>query len=165
MPNTASGKMDFPQSGTYSVSAWVYDDSLTGQYQLIATKGDLQYNLEIKNTNEWEFTEFENQSGWDESTAPGIAGAWTYVVGVRHGASQYLYVNGACVDNTIYLNSVTSTRDTANNFMIGKRDNFNSYYFGGIIDEVRVLNVDPGPYWIKLCYMNQKAVDQLVTWE
>jgi hypothetical protein len=123
----------------------------------------LQYNLEIKNTNEWEFTEFEDRAGWDESTSLGTAQAWTYVVGVRDGAQQYLYVNGVCVDNTIYLNTDTTARDTTNNFMIGKRVNFNSYYFSGIIDEVRVSSVDPGPDWIKLCFMNQNADDQLVT--
>ena len=163
MANTASGKLNFPENGAYSVSAWVYADSLNGQYHLIASKGDLQYNLEIKNTNEWEFTEFEDRAGWDESTSLGTAQAWTYVVGVRDGVQQYLYVNGVCVDNTIYLNTDTTARDTTNNFMIGKRVNFNSYYFSGIIDEVRVSSVDPGPDWIKLCFMNQNADDQLVT--
>jgi hypothetical protein len=162
MANTASGKLNFPENGTYSVSAWVYADSLNDKYHLIASKGDLQYNLEIKNTNEWEFTEFEDMAGWDESTSLGSARAWTYVVGVRDGALQYLYVNGVCVDNTIYLNADTGARDTTNNFMIGKRVNFNSYYFSGIIDEVRVSSVDPGPDWIKLCFVNQSADDQFV---
>jgi hypothetical protein len=171
MMNTASGKLNFPENGTYAISAWVLADSLNGQYHLIASKGDLQYNLELKNTNEWEFTEYEDTTGWDESTSMGIAQVWTHIVGVRHGGMQYLYVNGSCVDNAIYTNvpsqgASTKYRDTTNNFMIGKKvsPGSNSYFFSGSIDEVRVLRGDPGPDWVKLCYMNQRADDQLVVW-
>ena len=167
MANTASGKLNFPENGTYAISAWVHADSMDGQYHLIASKGDLQYNLEIKKTNEWEFTEFQDTAEWDESISPAAGGAWTCVTGVRAGNRQYLYVNGVCVDDTIDINAISPTstnryRDTTNNFMLGKRDNFNSYFFCGAIEEVRVLRLDPGASWIKLCYMNQRPDDKLV---
>ena len=36
-------------------------------------------------------------------------------------------------------------------------------FFNGKIDEVKIGNRDPGADWIKLCYMNQKETDALVT--
>ena len=60
-------------------------------------------------------------------------------------------------------------RNNSDNFTIGKhaRQVTIPYsegwcYFRGKIDEVRVMSIDPGPDWIRLCYMNQKAEDMLV---
>jgi hypothetical protein len=39
----------------------------------------------------------------------------------------------------------------------------NSYFFDGMIDEVRISNIARSGDWIKLCYMNQKENDALIT--
>jgi len=124
MPGTATGALDFPKNATYCVSAWVSADTLNGRYRIIASKGNKQYNLQIKNTDEWEFAEFrdtpQDSVGWEETTTPAAMDAWTYVVGMRVGAMQYLYVNGNCVDSSITLFALKASdslrqRDETNN--------------------------------------------------
>jgi hypothetical protein len=173
MPGTASGALNFPEHGTYSISAWVTMDSLAGEYQMIASKGDKQYNLQFKGaTTSWQFTEYQDTIGWDETASGAVARSWVYLVGVRSGLRQYLYVNGVCADSGIYNHPYSPSdtsyaekrgyRNTACNFMIGKKVDYASWYFRGSIDEVRVGSVAPGADWIRLCYMNQRTDDKLV---
>jgi hypothetical protein len=166
MAGTAAGKLNFPRNGTYSVSAWVNADTLDQYWHTIASKGDYQYNLEIVPSDEWQFAEYNDGKGWDMTTSPGQAKTWTYLTGVRSGSKEYLYVNGALVDSIIFLNTSTLPRYTGFDFLIGRNRNPASdttgFFFKGMIDEVRVSNVAPSADWIKLCYMNQKAIDALV---
>ena len=173
MPNTAKSTLNFSQHGVYSLSAWVNAASLSGAYQMIASKGDKQYNLEIKGaTNEWEFVEYQDTTGWDETTSKASAQSWVYLTGVRSNQKEYLYVNGTCVDSVIYTmpfsasdstyNEIHGLRSTANNFMLGKKDDYPAFYFAGKIDEVRVSSIALSADWIRLCYMNQKETDMLV---
>ena len=174
MVNTSGGKIDFPANGTYSVSAWVNVAALTGNYRIIASKGNKQYNLQLKNTDEWEFAEFrdtpQDSVGWDETTCSAIAGNWVYLAGVRAGAREYLYVNGTCVDSSITLfplkaSDTLRSRDQTRDFAIGRLPDGPSYYFSGKIDEVRVSSIEPGADWIKMCYMNQRPDDKLVVFK
>jgi hypothetical protein len=176
LPGTSASSLNFPEHGTYSVSAWVKMDSLAGEYQMIASKGDKQYNLQFKGaTKNWQFTEYQDMTGWDETASGAVARSWVYLVGVRSGEKQYLFVNGVCADSTIYnLPSVASDttyaerqgyRNTSCNFMIGKKVDYNTWFFRGSIDEVRVSSKAQSADWIKLCYMNQKSNDKLVVFE
>jgi hypothetical protein len=173
MLNSANGKLNFPQHGVYCVSAWVNTASLSGAYQVIASKGDKQYNLEIKGaTNEWEFVEYQDTVGWDETTFKASAQSWVFLAGIRFGAKEYLYVNGVCADSMVYnlpfsaadttYGEIHGLRDATHDFMVGKMNDYPKYFFNGKIDELRVLNIAPSADWIKLCYMNQKEPDALV---
>ncbi len=165
MPGTASGKLNFPQNGTYSVGAWVYADTLDSTYSKIVEKNNCQYKLQKDGLNRWEFSEYESALGYDMTTTPASAGAWVYLVGVREGSSQYLYVNGLCVNNVITVLADSSARDTTTDVTVGRVATPNSAilnFFKGEIDEVRIQNRALSPDWIKLCYMNQKTVDALV---
>jgi Concanavalin A-like lectin/glucanases superfamily/Domain of unknown function (DUF2341) len=163
---TASGKLDFPRNGTYAISAWVYADTMDQYDHTIACKGDYQYNLEIIPSDEWEFAEYGDGAGWDLTTSHATGKVWTHVTGVRDGAGEYLYVNGTLADSIITAGPSTVARNTGFDFMIGRTMKSSSdttaYFFKGIIDEVRITSVAPGADWVKLCYMNQKASDQLV---
>jgi hypothetical protein len=176
MQGTAGSTLNFPEHGTYSVSAWVNIDSLSGEYQMIASKGDKQYNLQFKGaTKNWQFTEYQDTTGWDETVSGAAARVWAYLVGVRSNQKQYLYVNGACADSGIYNLPFSPSdttyaerhglRNTACNFMIGKKVDYADWFFKGVIDEVRVSSRAQSPDWIKLCYMNQKSSDMLVVFQ
>jgi hypothetical protein len=173
MPGTAQSSLNFPVNGTYCVSAWVAVDSLNEKYRIIASKGNKQFNLQLKNTDEWEFAEFHDMPadsvGWQESTTPAVTGSWVYLVGMRVGTMQYLYANGSCVDSSIVLFPLKASdtlrqRDQSNNFTIGRLPDSPSYYFAGKIDELRVSSNAPSADWIRLCYMNQRMDDKLVTY-
>jgi hypothetical protein len=164
--NSAGSALNFPQNGNYSVSAWVYTDVVDTNLQTIVAKGDYQYNLEIIESKEWQFSECADLAGWNMTSAPAVSGQWVFVTGVRSGVNQYLYVNGTCVDTSIDVrDSDNKPRDTSADVTIGKTTlqwNNESYFFGGKIDELRIANVAQSRDGIKLCYMNQKAVDALV---
>jgi hypothetical protein len=137
---------------------------------LIVGKGHRNYYL--KQYTGWEFTEFHARSGWEIAYyVPPSARSWKYLVGVRDGSSQYLYLDGQLVFTTSgYTPGDTLPRDTTSDVSIGRYldvvTEFNQGYafFDGVIDEVRILNIAPSADRIKLCYMNQKEPDALLKW-
>lgn len=179
MNSTAVSKLNFQENSTYSISAWVYADSIDNGYHFIAGKGTSQYFLKFKTAAPasdnmvWEFVEFQNTTGWcitNSLEIPPAAKKWVYLTGVRKGTSQYLYIDGTLIDSTINVSGSSDQRMTGEDFSIG---GFISLYpnsneglcsFKGKIDEVRISSTAPGADWIKLCYMNQKSSDQLVKW-
>jgi Concanavalin A-like lectin/glucanases superfamily/Domain of unknown function (DUF2341) len=165
MLGTASGRLNFPAHGIYTLSAWVYADTLDTLYQRIICKNNFQYKLQIDYFKTWSFAEYENAAGYELTNYPATAKAWIYLAGVRSGNAQYLYVNGACVNSTIVSQPYNAGRDTTSDVTIGrsaKTPPGDPCFFKGKIDEVRIENRAIGADWIKLCYMNQKTVDALV---
>ena len=173
MPNTAKGKLDFPQNGKYTVSAWVTSDTFDGLSHVVVSKGNFQYFLWVTpihlNTTLWEFAEYQNGSGWDLSVHKANARQWVLLTGVRNGATQRLYVNGESLDSLIGF-PFFDPRDAGSDLQIGRFQermlswgDIEGYCpFKGRIDEVRISSVARNASWIRLCYMNQKTDDNLV---
>jgi hypothetical protein len=159
--NTATGRLDFPGFGNYTLSAWVYADTLDNQFRQIISKSDYKYALQVHNINEWEFLEFLDGKGWEAVRSPATAKAWKHITGVRAGQNQYLYIDGALVSSTIIaLDTVLAS--VSLDVFIGRQSDVASRYWKGGIDEVRADNVSRSAEWIRLCYMNQKETDALV---
>ncbi|MBN1759113.1 MAG: DUF2341 domain-containing protein [Chitinispirillaceae bacterium] len=173
MPNTASSRLNLPQNGQYTISAWVFIDSTDTRSHVIASKGNSQYFLWYTSIHLdatlWEFADYRSESGWDLSVQPLSTGAWVLLTGVRNGTTQYLYVNGVSGDTLIDF-PFSSARDSTFDLMIGRfaqvmasPDNNEGYcYFDGGIDEVRISGRARNAAWIRLCYMNQQADNKLV---
>jgi len=183
MNNTAESKIDFPQDGNYSVSAWVSLDAIDIQSRCIVSKGYEQYYLRsssfsvdniIPASPLWEFVEFDGEEKvWEVTNSPVTERQWVHLVGVRKGTQQYLYCNGALVDSTIdkWPNEIAD-RKSSNDLYIGRFAEVIQIpfdqgfgYFKGSIDEVRIISTAVGPEWIRLCYMNQKSEDKLVVFK
>lgn len=173
MPNTANSKLNFPESGYYSVSAWVFIDSLTGASRCIVSKGYEQYYMRLTyfpdGVPSWEFVEFDETVNWQASLTPAQSGEWVFLTGVRNGNSQLLYRNGELVDSTTDEWPQSIERKTSNDLLIGKFAEIVMFptldgycYYKGTIDEVRIMSVSQEPQWIRLCYMNQRKDDKLV---
>jgi len=122
--NSSNGKLNFPQDGYYSLSAWVYAETLNDGSHVVISKGDEQYFLcsveESSDGSSWCFTEFNDQAGWMSSTSRATEGQWVLLAGVKNGASQYLYVNGEAVDSSPTLLPSTESRITDFDVAIGK---------------------------------------------
>jgi hypothetical protein len=165
---TASGKLNFPAQSAYTLSAWVYADILDSAYARIIEKNDFQYELQVDWTNNWSFAEYEIAKHFEVTNYPAGTGAWYYLAGVRSGGSQYLFVNGICVDSIVSIVVNTGKRDTTSNVTIG-RSALNTIeppcFFKGKIDEVRIENRALNADRIRLCFMNQKAQDALVVFK
>jgi len=172
MKNTASSKLSFPENGTYTVSAWVYADTLDNRFHAIVGKSDNQYFLKLKqyyppNPMRWEFAEFHDKAGWQITDTIATAKEWKHLVGVRQGPNQYFYLDGILVGAGIQIKADSSARNTGDDVTIGKFLTYSSIDasfcpFKGMIDEVRISNVAQSADWIRLCYMNQKQLDILV---
>jgi hypothetical protein len=173
MPNTANGKLNFPEDGYYTVSAWVLADTLDNFSHLIVSKGYEQYYLRITSwttlSPQWEFVEFNESTKWQTSTSPAASKQWTLVTGVRQGSRQFLYCNGELVDSSIAIWQNAVSRNTSNDLSIGKflqqvtvplSEGY--CFFKGSIDEVRILSTAQSGDWIRLNYMNQRNDDRLV---
>ncbi|MBN1575649.1 MAG: DUF2341 domain-containing protein [Chitinispirillaceae bacterium] len=174
MPNTGAGRLNFPQNGTYTVSAWVTTDTLDGLSHVIVSKGNVQYFLwltpiHLNTTPLWEFAGYRDGSGWDLSVQPASVRQWVLLTGVRDGSSQRLYVNGEPVDTLIDF-PFTAARTTTSDLIIGRfndrmaspNDNEGYCPFNGRIDEVRICGIARSAAWVRLCYMNQRAENKLV---
>lgn len=59
MPGTANSKLNFPANSTYTVSAWVFMDTISGKRCAIVDKRNFQYGLEAcYKDNTWDFYQF-----------------------------------------------------------------------------------------------------------
>ena len=169
MAGTASGKLNFPLNGPTTVSAWVSVNVLDGNSHCIVSKSDHQYGLQIRSSNDLEFMEFDNAQGWLGVLAPAAVQTWKYVVGVRNGANQYIYVDGVLANATITVNAANG-RDVSSDVAIGKLSGPSAgaggggnRFFNGKIDEVNMANVARSGDWIKLSFQNQKLGSTVVT--
>lgn len=178
MPGTADSKLNFPESGDYTVYAWVFLDTLDGLSHCIVSKGYEQYYLRstyistniLKTTPLWEFVEFSETTKWQTSNSTASVKQWVLLTGVRQGNSQLLYCNGILVDSTVDVWQNAVSRNTANDLTIGRFMKavtvpMNEGYcsFRGSIDEVRIISKQQSPDWIRLCYQNQQSGDRLVS--
>jgi len=171
MQNTANSRLNFPKDGMYTISAWACLDTLDSWFKTVVGKGNYQYHLKLYRTDKWEFCEYKDKAGQEQSLSPDLAvpKIWNYVTGVRNGTKQYLYINGTCVDSTFDMYNDTASRYEGYNVIIGKleglADSLNQYVFKGKIDEVRMSSNALSADWIKLCFMNQGAEDKLIVWK
>ena len=168
---TANNTLNFPENGRYTVSAWVYSDTLDDKWHLIVGKSNEQYFLkqQIKSRNgNWEFVEFHDKSGWEITETPATIKSWKYLTGIRDGDKQYFYIDGQLATSTIKPNYDTTSRNNSDDVTIGRFQNYVKYenegfcFFDGKIDEVRISNVARSADWIKLCFMNQRGDDKLL---
>jgi biopolymer transport protein ExbB len=165
MNGTANSRLNFPVNGSYTVSAWVNLDSIPGVYKVFISKGAVQYTLQINNRNNFEISEFHDGLGFEYSQAPGTAKAWKYVVGVREGTNQHLYIDGILATNAIIVDSSASQRFTGDQLIIGAASSGTRDFLNGMMDELSISSVSRGSDWIKLCYMNQRVDDKLVLYK
>jgi hypothetical protein len=184
MKGTApQSRLNFPLNGRYTVSAWIYHDTLADSVTyVIAGKGELHYFMKTfglaqstaTHAHQWEFTEYRGNDIWHAATfVPATSKTWVYLVGIMDGYNQYLYINGALVMNGFQVfgtGQTTVPRDTSDDFSIGAflrptiAWNQGYAWFNGAIDEVDVSSIPRSADWIRLCYMNQKQQDALVKW-
>jgi hypothetical protein len=174
MTGTAGGRLNFLENGYYTVSAWVYSDTLDDNWHLIVGKSNGQYYLKQQSQSRignWEFVEYHDMSEWQITETPMTLKTWKYLTGVREGGRQYLYLDGQLVDSTIKPNYNTASRNTSDDVSIGRYVSYVTYenegycFFDGKIDEVRIASVASSTDWIKLSFMNQRSGDKLVVFK
>jgi PKD repeat protein len=168
---SASGKLNFPQAGQYTISAWVNTNVLDNLYHDFFAKGDHQYAIQISKANSWSMSEFEDGVGWLDVVAAAQSGTWHYVAGIRNGSAMSIYVDGSFVSNTTASVASTLPRATTFDASIGWNldsagfgsGGYGSHFFNGKVDELIVANTARSSDWIRLCYANQQIGQTVAT--
>jgi len=142
-----------------TIEAWSKPD-VTGTYMGIAGKlveagGYAGYALVKHDTNYFRFMIASAGSTDFVSSDSAYADTdWHYVVGRRSGGTNYLYVDGVLQTDT----STQTLSDSGDDFRIGRQyKDYDGRWWDGIIDEVRVSNIDRSAEWIKTSYNNQSS--------
>lgn len=143
---STNGSINAPDafySDAFSVCAWIYPTSFTGDNQGIVIKRSAG--------NEWWFyasnatvtflswTGASNIVTRADSPAPATLNAWSHVCGVQQGAGKvsYVYVNGV---PTTGSTQSSPSNDTTSLISIGSGAGITSRTFAGTIDEVGIWN-------------------------
>lgn len=171
--NSATGALNFPDSGVYTLSAWINQQS-TNQFRTIIGKGDNQYAMH-SNGSTLEFFQYASIGTGGAWQAVGLSGGattnnWLHVVGIRNGPSSMFYINGVLVDSTVNNATNNAARiDTANVYIgkwggsAGSQPTSNDRFYDGILDEIRVSKVVRSANWNALDFGSQNAAQTLVT--
>jgi hypothetical protein len=168
---TASGKLNFPEGSNYSISAWVFANSLPSAGTILS-KHDNDYALKLNaGSDSWEFFEFGTDAttpGWNYVNAPtdGETGVWKHLVGIHSTVETILYVNGQPLSGGVGTATSTAARVLTRDVVIGAQPAGSNTAvqrpFDGTVDEVRMASVARDPDWILLEYENQKAGSNVV---
>ncbi len=168
---TASGKLNFPEGSDYSISAWVFANSLPSAGTVVS-KHDNAYALKLngESTN-WEFFEFGTDltvPGWNYVNAPtdGETGVWKHLVAVHSALETALYVNGIRMDNGVGTATSAAARVETRDVVIGAQPAGSNTAvqrpFDGTVDEIRMSTAARDAEWIKLEYETQKSGSTVV---
>jgi hypothetical protein len=146
------------QVTTVTVEAWC-KPSVTGVYMGIGGKlqdaFDKGFGLSKADTNKFRFqtatggisTTIDSNSAYTDTN-------WHYVVGVRSGGVNYLFVDGVQQTQT----STASIADSEMVAHIGRQYvDYDSRYWNGSIDEFRISASGRSANWIMTCYSNQSS--------
>ncbi|HEU4796378.1 MAG TPA: LamG-like jellyroll fold domain-containing protein, partial [Pyrinomonadaceae bacterium] len=141
---TAPGSTSLNITGAITVEGWIKLNSI-GAYQAIVSREAFQqagtgggYRLVVTDTGKLRLDLFQSHNTYTTAigTTTITTGVWHHVAGVFDGSQMRVYVDG------VLNGSVSTTSGPASGtggFYIGRFSySFNPYYFGGLIDEVRV---------------------------
>lgn len=169
---TASGKLDFPEGGNYTISAWVNTATLPG-HGTILSKHDNAYALKLNaDASSWEFFEYGSDltaAGWNWVNAPSFddGGVWRLITGVRSDIDIGIYVDGIRMDGGFATSASSAPRVLDRDVVIGAQPAGSNTAvqraFDGSIDEVRMSNTARDPDWIRLEYETQKPGATIVS--
>jgi hypothetical protein len=167
VPGQIDGALDFDGSddyvqwssvitlatGTYSM--WIYPNNVTDERNYLAndawqTRISLWDDVvKIETNTDGEYFDF------DQSSIP--INTWTHVVFVRNGDTGDLYINGYWFQQV-----VTTGANSLSISCIAGTDNL-ARMVDGLIDEVRISDIDRSAEWVAAEYLNQYNPDTFYT--
>jgi hypothetical protein len=161
--SSATGKLNFLNNEPFTLSAWVYADTIDNFTHQIVTKGTSQYGLQL-NKNKWEMYTVVD-SVRIVTSIDAVAKKWVLLTGVFDGTRPLLYIDGVAASSTTQTSPSIRISDQSvtvgSSFSQGKAGEF----WLGIIDEVRISDVARSADWIKLVFMNQRNPDVLIQYK
>jgi hypothetical protein len=160
-PNSASLQI----TGNITVEAWA-KSAVSNQYGGIAGKmksdgGTAYAGYDIQKLNANNKFGLETANGGSSTEVTAVSDSaytdinWHFIVGVRSGTINYLYVDGV-------QQTATGTMPIADSGLVGtigrEYSDYDGGWWNGTIDEVRISDIGRSANWVKACY--QYEVDQ-----
>lgn len=163
---------DFDYSQSFTISFWFNEDEVNGtSFQYMYSHGNFgtfnstniyfgEDNLSFATDQEMLKTIFQDSN--DATSTAGLDAGTTYVDGNWHyytfvtgdAGGARVYIDGAQVAYVSFLGG--NAYNPATNIFIGCRSDLSSTrFYGGKLDEVRILNVPRSADWISTEYTNQ----------
>lgn len=153
-PNSVSLQI----TGNITVEAWA-KSAVSSQYGGIAGKMKYGsgtyagYDIQKFNTDNKFRLQTANGGSSSETTAVSNSAYtdtnWHYIVGVRRGTTNYLYVDGV-------QQTATGTRAIVDSGLVGsigrQYSDYDGRWWNGRIDEVRISKISRSTNWLKACY-------------
>ena len=160
------GYQDF--SSGFMFSVWAYPTAMKGYARFLELgNGESADNIMLIRDSTTDNLRFDNYyAGATVSTVKSPAAIalnqWQHLaVTVTSGGAVKLYRNGAMISSGTLSNSISGNWRASN--FLGKSNWAWDGYFQGLLDEPEIMNVPHSDSWVKLCYQNQKANQNLVT--
>jgi hypothetical protein len=148
-----------------TISAWIKPDAGNG-YRRICSKSHTSdndpwsmYSLNFDDASHIRGELNVSGNQYVQGSSEVSSGAFSYIVYTFDNTTMRLFLNGAADGSVTDRSGAIATNTQP--FTIGKTG-YNSNYFDGIIDELRLENVARSADWIRLCHENQKANQSLV---
>jgi hypothetical protein len=155
-------------AGGFSYSVWVYPTAVKKwAHVLDLGNGEFGDNIILNRVNTSDSMSYNNYNGGPTPIGlMQIPGAWTlnqwsYFTLTVSGTGGKLYKNGALILSKTLDNTISAAIRTQN--FLGKSNWAVDEYFQGKLDEPALSTVARSGAWVKLCYQNQKAGQNLVT--
>lgn len=139
-----------PEKGTFS--AWIKTSG--SQYQFIYRYRFYGQNLSLNESGNVLFEGYYNITLPFSTSSPLSYndGAWHLVTGTSTGYTNTLYIDGIPVDYN-YIGDGSFYYDVGASYSaIGRSGNYDSEYFNGLIDDIRIYNRALSPEEVKAIY-------------
>ncbi len=145
--NGTSSRVTVPDSaslqltGAMTLEAWVNPSTVTSAWRDVIAKGNDNYYLMATSTPQGRPAGgaiIRNRSTNATGTANLATSTWTHLAATFNGSALRLYVNGTLVRTTSRTGNIATSTDA---LTIGS-DPFYGQYFTGLIDEIRIYNVE-----------------------
>ena len=123
-----------------TLEAWIKNDAFDKEWQAIITKGDGAWRLErYGTTNHLNFGTTGTIPIDLEGTTNVNDGQWHHIACVMNGLRKYLYVDGQLDATNPIIGDIDRTNDL---LYFGENSGNTGRNFDGLIDEVRIWNID-----------------------
>lgn len=167
-PDLAGGLgYDFAVGASFTVSAWIRPTTTTGGQPILLKEGGLGPNWAFEialwgSKGELALNKHNGGTGEDVISAAGItAGVFSHVAAVKNGTTVTFFINGALTSGDVAWDNQGPTDWP---LTIGGRPSYlYSSYFGGVIDEPRVMSTARSAGWILTEYRNQSSPSSFYT--
>ncbi|MBL8378811.1 MAG: cadherin-like domain-containing protein [Burkholderiales bacterium] len=126
--------------------------ALTGTQLILNKEGEYEIGISASGKLQWAFANSTPGWAWTVTAFTVPADTWVHVAVTYNAGVVKAYANGTLVDTYNGSGNITDAYPALNNLSIGGRENTAAQRFVGLIDEVRVWNVERSAAQIQAAY-------------